>query len=353
MQKIFFLLIFQILLCSCNSNKDLIICDCENGDNDIFVGFTKSKKFINTEFKNTNCKTTIKYKSSISSIMLFKNKPYGMTYILKDVIEKEKYKVQVWRHVSNQNGSLVVSADDVNDFYLEQNKSNNIVDGEWQQLSFDFIIPHSVNEKNLKIYVYSYDTIPVYFDDLSIELVSNQIKNPKIKKSIFTDNRDGKKYETIKIGNDWWMAENLSFKLNDSCYCYNKNENNSEIYGRFYNYNSAIKACPAGWHIPSDEEWKQLEKQIGMDEIEIQKYGWRGNDESLHLREYGKSGFNIKMAGALTKTFYNTQKNAYFWTSTEIDKNNAYCREIASKLDIGRFKDNKEMKFSVRCVKNR
>lgn len=88
-----------------------------------------------------------------------------------------------------------------------------------------------------------------------------------------------------------------------------------------------------------------------MNSAEVTLYGNRGYDETTLLREFGSSGFNTKLAGAWGGGFYNLHRAAFFWSSTEIDQSNAYCREISDRLSIGRFKDRKTLKFSVRCIK--
>jgi len=88
----------------------------------------------------------------------------------------------------------------------------------------------------------------------------------------FTDSRDGKKYKTVKIGKQVWMAQNLDYHGSDGylglCYGDNPQQKvrkpeNCQKYGRLYDWDEAMKACPKGWHLPSKKEWQTLADFVG------------------------------------------------------------------------------------------
>ncbi|MDD3741580.1 MAG: FISUMP domain-containing protein [Bacteroidales bacterium] len=87
----------------------------------------------------------------------------------------------------------------------------------------------------------------------------------------YTDSRDGKVYKTVKIGSQTWMAENLAYKVDSGCWAYNNDLNNVEIYGYLYDFEAAKKACPTGWHLPSNDEWTTLEDYLGGGNIAGEK----------------------------------------------------------------------------------
>ncbi|GEM_PF-2484720 len=119
---------------------------------------------------------------------------------------------------------------------------------------------------------------------------------------------DGNIFPTITIGTQVWMMENLKVKhynngdpvseipdsvnwVNQSAgaWCYFDNiQANGDVYGLLYNgfaITDPRGISPPGWHVPSDDDWKQLEIFLGMSQATADLTGWRGNDEGAKLKE--------------------------------------------------------------------
>jgi uncharacterized protein (TIGR02145 family) len=183
------------------------------------------------------------------------------------------------------------------------------------------------------------------------------------------DNRDGQIYKTIQIGTQTWMAENLNFATDTGSICYDNEPSNCDRYGRLYTWDVAIKVCPQGWHLPSDNEWQILERTLGMPENEINIQGYRGgknniagkikskeNWDSTVVLVYEDIGFNALPAGNYgfhENSFGLLDCNAFFWTSTPFKNEFAWNRDIKyTDNTIYRSQKYRLIGFSVRCVRD-
>ena len=91
------------------------------------------------------------------------------------------------------------------------------------------------------------------------------INNSKPETGSFTDPRDGKTYKTVKIGDQWIMAENLAYKPDSGRFwAYENNNSNLVIYGYLYDWETAMNIAPEGWHLPSRKEWRVIQKTLGV-----------------------------------------------------------------------------------------
>jgi len=188
-------------------------------------------------------------------------------------------------------------------------------------------------------------------------------------------------YGTVKIGDQVWMAKNMSYPVKGSK-CYNNSETNCERYGRLYNWAAAMALpdscknvsceslisaehrgiCPEGWHIPSGEDWEKL-----MDYVEDgtgdpfyrtaykflkAKSGWKeeeGNGEDKYGFSALPSGF-----GDLDGIFHDVGNYAVWWSADSWDND-------AGHSTIGWYSANSDgysnpydklYLYSVRCIKS-
>ncbi len=111
-----------------------------------------------------------------------------------------------------------------------------------------------------------------------------------------TDARDGYRYPVVRVGGLRWFAENLRYRTSDSR-CYENDHANCEDHGRLYRLEDALKACPAGWRVPSEEDWRALERGLGMPDAEIGKEDGRGAPAGRRLKFGGDTDFNVRYSG--------------------------------------------------------
>lgn len=157
---------------------------------------------------------------------------------------------------------------------------------------------------------------------------------------------DGNKYQVVKLDNHWWMAENLKTNYTtagdplNGVNAYDDNENNVEEYGRLYTWESAMNACPEGWHLPNNAEWDEL-------------LSTQGSNTADNLREGGTSGFNAKMGGFLSEDSYGyIGKLGLHWTSTEFGDHATQKLIKINEPNVITENISKSCGLSVRCIKD-
>jgi uncharacterized protein (TIGR02145 family) len=201
---------------------------------------------------------------------------------------------------------------------------------------------------------------------------------------------DGNVYRTITIGAQEWMVENLKVihyrngdaipnvtdnmvwgGLSTGAYCeYENNIGNVSTYGRLYNWYSVAdnrKIAPTGWHVPTDDEWKQLEIYLGMTVAD--QTGWRGIDEGGKLKEMGTIHWSSPNTGATNEvgfmalpsgfrdyndgTFSAVSLFTSFWSSEESESLYAWHRSLNFNTSvIYHGGGHKRYGYSIRCVKD-
>jgi len=192
--------------------------------------------------------------------------------------------------------------------------------------------------------------------------------------SSITDPRDDQQYRTVLIGNHWWMAQNLNIGTwidligdqtdNGSIqkFCYNNLGWYCDTFGGLYQWNEIMNynpdnkqgICPDGWHVPSENDWKELEFAAGMPEIDLDKTGWlRGTNEGTFLKEGGGSGFEAQLGGGISDDKQSLWVNefGFLWASDQYNDQQAWIHVFRADTSTIRFGSAfKQDALSVRCV---
>lgn len=200
---------------------------------------------------------------------------------------------------------------------------------------------------------------------------------------------DGNFYNTVKIGEQCWMKENLKVIRNPQkgslirdcksvcgdidrgvyttsfCHGVQYTSNCKQFFGNLYTWDTAMNGstqegvqgiCPDGWHIPTDLEWHSLEKGLSDGSCLDSRIGeWDCNPAGAKLKQDGSSSFEGFLAGGSDRFGGGGEgKQGYFWSSTETEnKNDAWYRIIGSDSSmIARNTYSKKAGYSVRCLKD-
>ncbi len=229
---------------------------------------------------------------------------------------------------------------------------------------------------------------------LAVFMFFNCDKNPTKSNTFETGtvtDIDGNVYQTIKIGNQWWMAENLKvthYRNGDAipnvidnyswsttskaAYCnYDNNTSNAATYGRLYNWYAVVNGkniAPEGWHVPTDKEWKEFEMYLGLSQSEADLAFYRGTDEGGKMKEAGTSHWRSPNEGATNESGFTALPGGYrkyvngyfhvmglgaiFWSSSNTGLY-AWCRRLSyDTSDVLRTYQSFCYGYSVRCVRD-
>lgn len=196
-----------------------------------------------------------------------------------------------------------------------------------------------------------------------LELANNKDKvEPKLAKAgIYIDPRDEKIYKTVKIGKKTWLGENLNFDSGEGCRFYKDDPSFEKELGRLYTWKAGMYACPPGWRIPTELEWRNLMIQAGG-------YGDGGTllgaiisptpigDPKKSYNNFANGefkDFNIMIGGFkdLAGVFSGLGNYGRFWTSTESGTNSAWFYELwKNGTSVYRKRGGKSFHFSCRCI---
>ncbi|MDR1811655.1 MAG: hypothetical protein LBQ87_02410 [Candidatus Fibromonas sp.] len=175
----------------------------------------------------------------------------------------------------------------------------------------------------------------------------------------------GQTYKAVKIGTQMWMAENLNYEVEGSKFYENSLDNGAK-YGRLYNWETAMKVCPKGWHLPTNEEWDKLFRFVDSDAGSKSPY--KSESAGKHLK--AASGWNFHIGygngtdnygfsalpgggGNLDGSFSNIGSNGLWWSASESNSSNAYYRYMSCNNDRAYWSHgDKSDLYSVRCLQD-
>ncbi len=418
---------WEITIASDNGLYDYITVTSPNGGEVWYMGSTYEIQW--NDNINENVKIEL-YKSGAIDRLIKDSTPSNGSYnwpIPTDLTEYSSYKIKI----SSTSSSVNDLSD--NNFTIEEEPPADYITvtspngGETWQMGTTHNITWDDNiSEDVKIELYisgtlvstiAYDTssggsytwsIPTWLDESSyykikIESVDNSSLNDW-SDNYFTIEEgggtgtvtdiDGNVYQTIIIGDQEWMAENLKVThyrngdpiphlTNDDdwtgtssgAYCvYDNDPSHADTYGNHYNWYTVDDSrglAPEGWHVPSDTEIMELETYLGMSQSQVNSTGWRGTNEGSKLAsgydlwdngalrddtEFGSSGFDFFPGGDRNYNygnFYGVGSHGLFWSSTENNTQYAWSRGL-DNLDTGveRIYFSKRYGFSVRCVRD-
>ena len=171
----------------------------------------------------------------------------------------------------------------------------------------------------------------------------------------FKDTRDQTVYKTIKIGDQTWMYENLKFKA-DGAVAYGNDTKNIATYGYLYDWETAKKACPKGWHLPNETEWNKLITFLGGKNRAGGKM--KSNLANTHWKAPNRfaadsSKFNAFPSGVSKGgTFSSLESASYFWSS-EAECTSAYSVYLSYNAGFADKKVLPKTDFAaIRCIKD-
>ncbi len=231
------------------------------------------------------------------------------------------------------------------------------------------------------------------FEQSNLDIATDKVLNITIIRIGTVSDVDGNTYKTVKIGYQWWMAENLKvthyrnghsipnvtknsewFNLSIGAYCaYNNNEFHASTYGYLYNWYTVNDSCniaPEGWHVPSEEDWLQLEMYLGMSRSAANTWHeWRGTDEGGKLKEAGTEHWASPNTGATNESRFSAlpggfrrsedgtydylSQGAWFWNSRECGSTAGTYRILFyTEPTVFRYCLYKNYGISVRCVRD-
>jgi len=189
----------------------------------------------------------------------------------------------------------------------------------------------------------------------------------------------GQVYHTVKIGQQCWMSDNLNIgKWTDESqiqkeqddgiiekYCYGNNFTQCDYWGGLYQWNElmgysqasgAQGICPAGWHVPSSQDWKNLIRYLGMNSEAGGKLKSTLNWQNPNVGATNFSGFSAFPGGYydfMAKQWHDLYREGYYWSSEIISKGTAVAVYLEYRTSaVTMYEEYQPSALSVRCIKN-
>ena len=190
---------------------------------------------------------------------------------------------------------------------------------------------------------------------------------------------DGNEYGWVRLGSLDWMTSNLRsgtafFDLEDDYwggkllslqYSIEQTRREYELYGNLYTFEQAVEQIPDGWRLPTDDDWKELERLNGMSTKELDKREWRNGVGFAIMEDMSREGcgINLRLGGCIQKWGYGSSVKqyhigdyGYYWSGTPdydfIDDAVFYRKITPSQNKVYRQSSTLEKYMSVRYVRD-
>jgi uncharacterized protein (TIGR02145 family) len=170
------------------------------------------------------------------------------------------------------------------------------------------------------------------------------------------DPRDGKRYNKIELNGKFWMTKNLNFDVGEECCFFKDDLQNGRKYGRLYTWEAANKACPPGWRLPTDEEWKSLMRSFGgYYDGEIETDIGDPQKGYAAITEDDSTGLSTQLGGFRNSNgnFLGLGAGGFYWSATEDGSDYAWCYGVARPRGrLFRSRSDRLSGRSCRCVQD-
>jgi len=265
------------------------------------------------------------------AIQSFSDAP--LEFKISNLIPGEHFMFHVWTRALDRNpGMIRVTFPDTGTLIMEwqMRKTSFPPEGKWLHLQVDLTITEAMKSGTLLVGLWptGMDSVAL-FDDLQVHRFHRRPIDTHHRKGVMLDQRTQNRYPVVKVGGNWWMAEDLTFPDNRNA----------------FTFEEAILAMPNGWRIPTDKDWMDLELEMGIMEQDLGNTGGRGTNLSQRFLEGGDLGLDLKPT---------TEERAHaYWSSTPASDSTRWARYLPRHTGVGRAAAPEYKKLKLRCVMDR